>query len=188
MQNWIISIIERFGYLGIFLLILLENIFPPIPSEIILTFSGFMTTITQLSTIGIIAVSTLSSYIGAIVLYIIGRGIHHIKNILGFHSKHIEKSYNYLLQNGKKSIFIGRLVPVVRSVISIPAGMVRIPFFIYSLYTILGTLLWNSILTFLGVIAGTNWEIISMYFDKYSWLILVIVIVLIIVKYIKKRL
>lgn len=183
MQNWIISIIERFGYIGIFLLILLENIFPPIPSEIILTFSGFMTTLSQLSIIGIIAVSTLSSYIGAVLLYGLGRGADIIKNVLGFQSKHIEKSYDLLQKNGKKSILLGRLVPVVRSVISIPAGMINIPFFTFSIYTILGTLLWNSILTLLGVIAGTNWEMISMFFDRYSWLILAIVILLVVLRY-----
>lgn len=186
MQNWIINVIEKFGYIGIFLLVLLENIFPPIPSEIILTFSGFMTTISKLSTLGVIAVSTLASYAGAVFLYALGRGIDCTKKLLGFKQEHLEKSYKMFVRNGKKTVFIGRLVPVLRSVISIPAGMSNMSFLLFSLYTLLGTLLWNSILTVLGVLAGTNWEIISIYIDRYSWIVLGVVIVLIIWKYKRK--
>lgn len=187
MQNWIIEMIEKFGYLGVFLLILLENIFPPIPSELILTFSGFMTTISRLNTLGVIVVSTLASYIGAVILYLFGKTVDKTKNILGFKRNQIDKSYDYFMNNGYKTVFLGRLVPVVRSIISIPAGMCRMSFVSFSLYTLLGTLLWNSILTILGILAGHNWSIVSDFIDRYSIIILLIVIVGFLIRKISKK-
>lgn len=187
MQNWVIHIIETFGYLGIFLLILLENIFPPIPSEIILTFSGFMTSISQLNTIGVIVVSTLGAYLGAVILYILGRSVDYGKKILNFKQEHLRKTYQWFDKYGNKAVFIGRLVPVVRSLISIPAGMSHMTFIPFSLYTIIGTLLWNSILTYLGVFAGENYELVSSLIDKYSLIVVVFIVIIMIYRYLKKK-
>ena len=187
MQKWVISIIETFGYIGIFLLILLENIFPPIPSEIILTFSGFMTSISELETIGVITVSTLGAYIGAVILYVIGRSVDYGKKILKFKQTHLNRTYQWFEKYGNKAVFIGRLVPVVRSLISIPAGMSRMAFIPFSLYTIIGTLIWNTILTYLGVIAGENYETVSYFIDKCSLIVVLMIIGIIIYRYLKKK-
>lgn len=131
MQNMIIEMIEKLGYLGLFFLIFLENICPPIPSEVILLFSGFMTSLSRLSIIGVLVVSTLASYLGAVFLYIIGRQVSYIKSIFFIKERHLQKAYAYFLKHGQRAIFFGRCIPMVRSLISLPAGMVKMSFFFF---------------------------------------------------------
>lgn len=169
MQNMIIEMIEKLGYLGLFFLIFLENICPPIPSEVILLFSGFMTSLSRLSIIGVLVVSTLASYLGAVFLYIIGRQVSYIKSIFFIKERHLQKAYAYFLKHGQRAIFFGRCIPMVRSLISLPAGMVKMSFFSFSFYTLLGSFLWNAL--FIGVLAKEHWVIISLYLKKYLWLI-----------------
>jgi len=132
MEKWIIEVMNTYGYIGIFLLIALENIFPPIPSEVILTFGGFMTTTTNLSVFWVIIVSTIGSVAGAIILYGIGvllnvdrleRIVDKWGHILRITSKDIKKADDWFHRFGVWTIFFGRLVPLIRRLISIPAGM-----------------------------------------------------------------
>ena len=154
MENWIIEVMNTYGYIGIFLLIALENIFPPIPSEVILTFGGFMTTTTNLSVFWVIIVSTIGSVAGAIILYGIGvllnvdrleRIVDKWGHILRITSKDIKKADDWFHRFGVWTIFFGRLVPLIRSLISIPAGMSRMNMGIFLLFTTIGTLIWNTI-------------------------------------------
>ena len=130
MEQWITHFMEQHGYLGIGLLILLENIFPPIPSEIILTFGGFMTTKSDLGFIGVTITSTLGSVIGAIVLYGIGawigernlyRFVNRYGKFLRVKIKDIDRTINWFEKYGYWTIFFCRFVPLLRSLISIPA-------------------------------------------------------------------
>lgn len=133
MENFVIGIMNKFGYLGIFLLILLENLFPPIPSEVILTFGGFMTISTSMNVFGVILVSTIGSLLGAIILYYLGKILNKerinkiIKSkygkLLRIKSKDIEMADKWFDTKGRKTVFFCRFIPVVRSLISIPAGM-----------------------------------------------------------------
>ena len=142
MQEIIISIMNNWGYLGIALLIAVENIFPPIPSEVILTFGGFMTTYSNLKLIGIIISSTIGSVLGAIILYLIGRIINKerlekivegkIGTILHFKKQDIEKANSWFEKRGKSTVFFCRFIPIVRSLISIPAGITKMKFFSFS--------------------------------------------------------
>ena len=129
MENWITEVMNTYGYIGILLLIALENIFPPIPSEVILTFGGFMTTTSNMSIIGVIIVSTIGSIVGAIVLYGIGllidvnrleKIVDKWGHILRLTSKDINKANAWFHKFGVWAVFLGRLVPLVRSLISIP--------------------------------------------------------------------
>lgn len=177
MENWITSFMEQFGYWGIFLLIALENVFPPIPSEVILTFGGFMTTHTNLTAIGVIAVATMGSIFGAVILY----GIGYLINVdrleaiidrwgryLRVKKEDIRKADAWFERYGYWTVFFCRMIPLVRSLISIPAGMAKMKFGLFLLYTTMGTLIWNVILVSVGAALGDNWESVVEFMDVYS--------------------
>ena len=199
MENWITNIIEQFGYMGILLLIALENIFPPIPSEVILTFGGFMTTTTNLSVMGVVLFATVGSVGGAVMLYGIGllMDVNKLEKIVdkwGFilrlTRKDIYKANAWFAKYGVWTVFFCRLIPLVRSLISIPAGMSRMNFVVFLLLTTLGTLIWNVILVNLGATVGGSWESIVGYMDIYSNIIYVglgILFLLFVVMAIRKR-
>ncbi len=199
MQEAIFSIMNQYGYIGIFLLIAIENIFPPIPSEVILAFGGFLTTSTSLKIWGVILVSTLGSVVGAIMLYGIGKVLHkerleqivsgRIGKVLFLKKENIEKADQWFDTKGSKAVFIGRFIPIVRSLISIPAGMSNMPFLSFLLYTFIGTLIWNSVLTCLGAVMGDNWHIIVDYISRYTLIVSIggIIGVILFLYYLYKR-
>ncbi len=185
--------------MGILLLIALENIFPPIPSEVILTFGGFMTTTTNLSVMGVVLFATVGSVGGAVMLYGIGllMDVNRLEKIVdkwGFilrlTRKDIYKANAWFAKYGVWTVFFCRLIPLVRSLISIPAGMSRMNFVVFLLLTTLGTLIWNVILVNLGAAVGGSWESIVGYMDIYSNIIYVglgILFLLFVVMAIRKR-
>ena len=177
MEAWITSIMEDYGYMGIFFLILMENVFPPIPSEIVLTVGGFMTTTAGLSVTGVIAASTAGSVAGAVILYYIGRWLS-VERLEGLVEKYgkwlrlkktdLHKADAWFDRYGVWAVFFGRLVPVVRSLISVPAGMSGMKVKMFLLFTIAGTLIWNTILVVLGAAVGENREVIMRQLELYS--------------------
>ncbi len=192
------TMIIKYGYLGIFLLIAIENIFPPIPSEVILTFSGFICKYSNLSILAVIISSTLGSIFGAIILYFIGYFLNKKKIIAITRSKigkllrlkedKILDSIDVFNEEGGKSIFICRFIPILRSLISIPAGISRYNFTIFLLLTSLGSFLWNTIFVLLGNMLGENWSlVIDVFKNYYKPIILGIVLIFIIIKTIKKH-
>ncbi len=172
---------NQFGYPGIGLLILVETIFPPIPSEVILTFGGFLTTCTELTVIGVIASSTLASLAGAWLLYGLGRLLSpgrmqslmygRLARRLGFREKEIGDTMTWFEKKGERAVFFGRCVPIVRSLISIPAGMAGMKAGRFTLFTLSGSLIWDTMLVVLGAMAGESWETIMEYTDAYSALV-----------------
>lgn len=191
MEEIILSIMNQFGYIGVLLLIAIENVFPPIPSEVILLFGGFMTTYTELNVIGMIIFSTLGSLIGAIVLYYIGKILNKerlkkivsgkVGKILRLKNEDIEKADHWFDTKGNKTVFFCRFVPIVRSLISIPAGMSEMNMFKFLVYTTFGSLIWNFVLVFLGSKVGSNFEKIVDVIDKYSYITLTFLVILCIV-------
>lgn len=190
MQEMIITLMNRFGYLGILLLIAVENIFPPIPSEVILTFGGFMTTYTSLKVVGVVIFSTVGSLLGAIVLYGVGKIFNkerlmklvsgRIGKMLRLKAKDIESAENWFEKRGNRAVFFCRFVPIVRSLISIPAGMSEMKMAPFLLYTTAGSFLWNTVLVVIGSIVGENWERVVAKMEAYSditFLILAIVFI-----------
>ncbi|PSL25057.1 membrane protein DedA with SNARE-associated domain [Planomicrobium soli] len=177
MEQWIISVMSDYGYIGIFLLILLENVFPPIPSEVILTVGGFMTTTTTMTIPGVIAASTAGSVIGAVVLYGVGLllDVERLEKIIGKYGNWLKVKHEDLHRAdawfdrfGIWTVFFGRLVPLVRSLISIPAGMSNMRFWQFLLFTTLGTVIWNTVLVFIGEAVGDNREKILEQLEIYS--------------------
>ena len=187
MQNWIITIMNRFGYLGVAGLIGLENIFPPIPSEVILTFGGFMTTCTDLTFTGVVVSSTIGSLIGAILLYGIGWILSYDKlcrilsgktgKILHLYPEDIDKAVSWFDKRGNYTVFFCRFIPIVRSLISIPAGCAKMKMLPFLLLTTAGSFIWNTVLVYLGALAGKSWSKIAGFMDTYSTIILIILII-----------
>ncbi|MGN8644683.1 DedA family protein [Gracilibacillus sp. HCP3S3_G5_1] len=180
MREWFFMMMNEYGYLGIMFLITLENIFPPIPSEVILTFGGFFTTVSSLHIVGVIFSSTAGSVLGAIILYLIGMqlNIHRLGiivenwgHILRIKKADIHKADVWFTKYGYWTIFFCRFVPLIRSLISIPAGMSHMNVPLFLLFTTLGTLIWNTVLVLLGAFVGGSWEDIVRYIDIYSTII-----------------
>lgn len=190
MNATIISIINKFGYIGILLLIAIENIFPPIPSEVILTFSGFIAKSAELNIPLIILYSTLGSILGAIILYFFGVLLINskISKILHLKEENINNSIETFKQKGYKSVFFCRLVPILRSLISIPAGLSKMNFPIFLTLTSIGSLIWNTILILLGNMVGENYYLVADFISSYYKIIILLAIgIYIIVKYIKSK-
>lgn len=200
MQQFILHIIEQFGYFGVFFLILIENVFPPIPSEVILLFSGFFSTYTNLSVLYMIVASTLGSFLGAIILYYIGKIFNkerlkkivngRLGKILFLKEKDIDKADEWFDNKGNKSVFFCRFVPIVRSLISIPAGMSEMPMGKFIIYTICGSMIWNTVLICLGYRLRSNWEYVLTILDKYQMLVIVILVIIfgyVIIKFYRKK-
>ncbi len=191
MQELMIQLMGQFGYIGVFLLIAIENIFPPIPSEVVLLFGGFMTTYTELNIIGMIVAATLGSLAGAIVLYYIGRILNKerlkkivsgkIGKVLRIKNEDIDKADHWFDTKGNKTVFFCRFIPIVRSLISIPAGMSQMPMGKFLIYTTVGSTIWNTVLIVAGNLVGEKWEDILQIFSDYSHITLVVLIIIFII-------
>ena len=201
MENLIVEIMNSFGYIGICLLIMIENVFPPIPSELILTFGGFMTISSNMTIFGCIIASTIGSLLGAVILYYIGKILNKERlikivnskygKLLRIKTKDIESADKWFDEKGNKTVFFCRFVPIVRSLISIPAGMSEMPFVKFIIYTLLGSLIWNTTLICVGAFAGDKKDIILSVIDKTSNVILILIVVVFIIfayKFYKNRL
>lgn len=181
MQEWITNMMNQYGYVGIALLIAIENIFPPIPSELILTFGGFMTTYTSMNIWMVTLSATAGSAAGAAVLYGVGRLLPAEKmdgflgrwgHVFGLKKGDVERAEGWFNRKGTSAVFFCRFVPLVRSLISIPAGMARMRKGRFLLYTTLGSAIWNVVLVTLGAFAGAGWERINQYMNLYSYVAL----------------
>lgn len=203
MNNFIINMMNKYGYFGILFLITVENIFPPIPSEVILTLGGFMTSqeTCTMSLFGVIMFSTLGSILGAVILYYIGYILNidrliklcdsRLGKVLCLKKEDISKSYDKFNEKGNLTVLYSRFVPILRSLISIPAGMNKMKFGLFMIYTSIGSLIWNIVLCSLGKLVGENYMMVANVFSKYSkiiWYGLIMWIVYkIVMKIIKKK-
>ena len=199
MENWITEFMEQYGYLGILLLIALENVFPPIPSEVILTFGGFMTTTTNLTVLGVVIFATIGSVIGAIILYGIGmlmdvnrfeKIVDRWGHLLRLTRNDIHSANSWFAKYGAWTVFFCRFIPLIRSLISIPAGMSKMNFGLFLLLTTLETLIWNIALVNVGAAVGESWDRIVGYMDVYSnivYVALALLLVLFVALFIRKK-
>ena len=190
---------EQFGYLGVAFLIMIENLFPPIPSEVILTFGGFMTTTTELNIPLMIVAATIGAVVGAAILYGLGtlldverldKIVDKYGNILRITHADIHKADSWFDRYGFWTVFFCRFVPLIRSLISLPAGMANMNFGLFLLFTTIGTVIWNTVLIYLGAAVGSQWETIVHYMDIYSniaYVIIGIIGIAVIIWYIRKR-
>jgi membrane protein DedA with SNARE-associated domain len=159
--------INQCSYVGIFVLMALESMVVPIPSELVMPFAGFLIFMGQFGVVPVIVASTLGSIVGSLLSY--GMGMLGEPVVLRYgrylllNPHHLEWTQNFFNRHGGKTIFIARFIPVVRHLISIPAGLARMPLLPFILYTAVGATLWNGFLTYLGVRLKENWPIIQRY-------------------------
>lgn len=187
--DWLVNAISTLGYPGVAIAMFLESFFAPISSEIILPFSGFVCARDGMNIYITIIVASLAAYLGTLPFYFIGRWgkgsvdkfLRKFGKYLFIPSSDLDKGYRAFDKYGNGIVFFGRLIPIVRTVISFPAGVAKMNFGIFSLYTLLGSLLWSSILAFAGFFLGENWEIVEGYVGKYEKVIYVILIALVVV-------
>lgn len=185
-----ISAISSMGYLGVGFLMILESMIFPIPSELVMPFAGFLIAEGKMTFFWVILSSIIGSLIGSLLSYYIGlKGgkkflIKYGKYFL-LNKEHLIKTEKWFSKKGELTIFIGRLVPVVRHFISIPAGFGKMNLKKFTLYTVLGAGMWNFFLTYIGFILGNNWDKIKHYSDYFSWGILIILVVALIYVIIK---
>lgn len=184
-------IVSSTHYFGIVLLMFIENVFPPIPSEIIMPLAGYMAAQQQLSLPGTILAGTAGSVLGALPLYYLGRklGEDRLKEFADKHgrwltlSRHdIDNAKRWFDRYGAAATFVCRLIPGVRSLISIPAGITSMSWVTFLIYTTLGTGIWATLLAYLGYVLGRNYTTVADYVDPVSWIVLGAVGVLYIVR------
>ena len=197
MEDYILNILSKFSYLGIFFLIFIENVFPPIPSELILVFGGFISKSLNLNFLLLVVFATLGSSTGAIILYYAGKKIPLEKmesflekkwvKRLGFKSGDIKKSLKYFEKYSTFAVFLGRCVPVVRSLISIPAGMQNMSLRKFLIYTTIGSGIWNTLLIYIGRVTQDKWKEGLLILERYSNRILGLIVLAFVIKFLVKR-
>lgn len=177
MFEWILQIIESGGYVGIFFLMILENLFPPIPSELVIPLAGFAAAKGELNIVGVFIATSLGSLLGCIPWYVLGRmyGTERLKRlsfrfgrIVTLSARDVDGAQRWFKKHGHLAVFFGRLVPAVRTLISVPAGIARMPFGIFIAYSFAGIILWTSTLLFFGYVLESQYTTLSVYIDFIS--------------------
>lgn len=167
MVEFAADLISQIGLLGAALLIAIEVIVLPIPSEMVLLLTGFNASLGEFSFVGAIAATTLGSLLGGLVLYLFGFGFskERVESIIskwgkyvGITNKDLDKTFDWFERYGTYLVFFGRLFPIIRSLVSIPAGLVRMSIFKFALLTTAGSAIWNTIWISLGALLGEQWE------------------------------
>ncbi|NYF98033.1 DedA family protein [Janibacter cremeus] len=181
--EWVLDLMERIGGPGIALGILMENVFPPIPSEVILPLAGFTASQGRYSPAEAVLWATLGSVLGAIVLYGIGAalGLDRLRLIAKkmplVDVADVDKADTWFTKHGPKAVFFGRFIPGVRSLISIPAGIDRMPMTTFIGFTTAGSLLWNSLFVWIGYQLGGRYHLVEEYMDPISKVVYVLIII-----------
>lgn len=184
--GWAVDVMESLGGFGAFLLIGLENLFPPLPSEIILPLAGFTASLGTLGMVEMIVWCTAGSVIGAWLLYGVGYalGRDRTRAIMGalplVNISDIDKTEAWFRKHGTWTVLLGRMIPIFRSLISIPAGVTKMKLPIFTALTLVGSLIWNTVLISLGYVLGENWTRVEGWVGIFSRIVLVAVIVFVI--------
>lgn len=179
---------EQLGYIGIALLMFLDNVFPPVPSEIIMPSAGYSASQGQLLLVGVIIAGCIGSLVAAAVLYWVGYKFNHtsIFHLVDRYGKYffikandVKTALDWFEHYGHRIVFFGRMVPAVRSLISIPAGMSRMPFWKFMFYSSLGTIIWTSFLACVGFYFGENQALMHQIFSQVGYVMIGIALLII---------
>jgi membrane protein DedA with SNARE-associated domain len=179
--TWATNLMETLGAPGAGLAVALENLFPPIPSEAILPLAGFTAAQGKLNLAAAVVWTTLGSVAGAAVLYAVGGALGRDRiralavRLPLVDVSDLDKAEGWFYRHGTKAVFFGRMIPVVRSLISVPAGIERMRIPLFLLLTALGSLLWNSLFIGAGYLLGDNWHLVERYAGVYSKAVIVLV-------------
>lgn len=175
---WAVGLMEAIGAPGAAVAIAAENLFPPIPSEVILPMAGFTAAQGGFTVAEAIIWTTIGSLVGALALYLLGRGLGHdrlariAERMPLVRASDIDKTTAWFAKHGWKTVLFGRFLPIFRSLISIPAGIERMPVLLFLGLTAAGSAIWNTIFVMLGYTLGRNWHVIEPYMDVLQWVVI----------------
>ena len=194
LAGWVVDVISSIGAAGIALLILLENVFPPIPSELVLAFSGFSAARGVVDPVTAWAAATAGSLAGAYVLYAVGArlGYERLHELAGhrwfvlFNQRDLRRGEAFFREHGSKVVLLARLVPVLRSVVSIPAGMTGMPLGRFTVLTVIGSGCWNALLVFAGYRLGERWQDVSAYVTPVTQVLLGALVLYVVVRVVRR--
>ena len=212
LANWVQDVINQFGYFGVALLVVIENVFPPIPSEIVLPFAGFVAqqgagavnatadaAQSDTTVIGMMIAATVGSVVGALILYFVSAAIgperlrgfvERFGKWFGVKSSDLVRAEEWFDRRSAAAVLVGRCVPLIRSIVSIPAGFRRMKLTSFVVLTAIGSAVWNIALIGAGAVLGDQWERVGEYVGVFQWLVIVAILVLLIrfvVSRLKKR-
>jgi membrane protein DedA with SNARE-associated domain len=196
LATWVQDIIERLGAIGVALLVILENVFPPIPSEIVLPFAGFVAQRGDGSVVVMIVAATVGAVVGALILYYVAAFIGPARlsafitrfgKWFGVKPADLARAEQWFDRHAIAAVLLGRCVPLIRSVVSVPAGFRRMPLVSFVVYTALGSAVWNTALIGAGAVLGNQWENVEPYVAILQWAVIV-VIALLLVSFIVRKL
>ena len=193
-SDWVVDVIERLGAVGVGLLIFLENVLPPIPSEVILPFAGFASQQGELNVVSAWAAASAGSLAGALLLYAIGafigeerlRELSRKRWFVFFGEKDFDRGERFFDRHGSSVVFFARFIPLVRSVVSVPAGLDRMPIVRFALLTLAGSAIWNAVFIGAGWVLGDNWDVIEGYMGPLSYLVVALLAVAVVVLVVRK--
>ena len=176
--GWVLDVIEALGSIGVGLLIALESIFPPIPSEVVLPLAGFLAGQGRMGLVSVIVWATVGSLVGALVLYWLGAalGADRLGRLADrvplMDARDVQRAEAWMTRHGAWAVLLGRMVPGVRSLVSIPAGVQRMPLWLFSLLTVIGSAVWNTLFVGLGYLLGDRWDQVGKYSDLLNYLVI----------------
>ncbi|MFZ9058739.1 MAG: DedA family protein [Ilumatobacteraceae bacterium] len=209
LANWVQDVINQFGYLGVALLVVIENVFPPIPSEIVLPFAGFVAqqgasavnatagaAQSDTTVVGMMIAATVGSVVGALILYFVSAAIgperlrgfvERFGKWFGVKSSDLVRAEEWFDRRSVVAVLVGRCVPLIRSIVSIPAGFRRMKLTSFVVLTAIGSAVWNIALIGAGAVLGDQWERVGEYVGVFQWLVIAAVLLLL-VRFVVSRL
>jgi membrane protein DedA with SNARE-associated domain len=188
LTDWATGIVEQLGYLGVALLVAIENVFPPIPSEVVLGLAGYTASQGDARIVGMIIAATIGSVVGAWGLYGLSAAIGPVRvraitirygNWIGFGETDLDRAEEWFDRRSRAAVLVCRCIPLIRSLISIPAGFRRMPIVTFTVFTLIGSLVWNTILITAGYVLADQWERILDYTEPFQTIVVVAIVVLI---------
>lgn len=195
LTNWVTDVVERLGYLGVAMLVALENVFPPIPSEVVLGLAGYTASRGEAWVVGMIIAATVGSVAGAWITYGLSAAVGPVRlraiiirydHWVGFNESDLDGAESWFDRRSNSAVLVCRCVPLLRSLISIPAGFRRMPMGAFTLYTLVGSLVWNSVLVTVGYLLADQWEKVLDVTEPFQTIVVAVIGALVIVLVIRK--
>lgn len=183
LADWAVSLMDVIGPAGAGIAIAMENLFPPLPSEVILPMAGLAASRGSFSLAEALVWTTAGSVVGALLLYGLGAwlGLPRLRAIASkvplLHPEDIDRTVAWFGRHGGKAVFFGRMIPIFRSLISIPAGITRMPIWRFTLLTAAGSLVWNTIFVLSGFFLGESWHIVERYAEVLQYAVIVAAVI-----------
>ncbi len=195
LTNWATDVVERLGYFGVAMLVAIENVFPPIPSEVVLGLAGYTAARGDAWVVGMIIAATIGSVVGAWILYGLSAAVGPVRlraivirygTWIGFGETDLDRAEEWFDRRSRRAVLLCRCVPLIRSLISIPAGFRRMPLVTFTIFTLIGSLVWNTVLITAGYALAEQWERILDYTEPFQTVVVALIAVLVVALVVRK--